>query len=755
MAHPVGRNDPCPCGSGRKYKSCCANKPAGNVGSVPTTIPQMLQLGMQYRMAGRFAEAGNLFNQVLKLHPDHPDALHQLGIAAAQQNQFAQAETFLRRAIAVNPKHPTYLGHLGNILCGASRFEDAIPLFKKSIDLKSDDPVTWYNYGNALFNIDETEPAINALQKAISLKPDYALAHNAIGNAYYKLERFADALPAFQKAYQLSPNITGLSQSVGNTLAIAGRVKEAVPYLEKALKEDPDSEEIPFDLAKAYDESSRLDLGIDLLKKVLQRKPNQIDALLMLDNFYSRSGLLDEALAMCKRVLDIDPGNVKALTDYGTIVANQGDVDQAIKLFQTALENNPDRWEIYSIYLYFILFHPDYSPEQIAEEHRKWNEKVQSSIKSQAIPALENRDPNRRLKIGYVSADYSTHVIGRNMIPVFREHNRSQFEIYAYSSTLRKDELTNEFEKLSDHWRDISHSTDDEALRIIRNDKLDILIDLTMHLSGSRLMVFAHKPAPIQFTFAAYPGTTGLSAIDYRLTDPYLDPPGVNDQFYSEKTVQLPDTFWCFQETTEELPVNDQPAIKNGYVTFGCLNSFFKINPFTFNLWSRVLNQVPNSRLMLLSSPGSHWEKTLSFFESQGIAKDRIMLVKRNKRSVYLQNYLNMDLGLDSYPYNGHSSSLDSYWMGVPVITLAGRSIVSRAGFSQLSNLKLTDFVAHNEDEFVKIAADIASDLPRLQQLRLSLRERMRSSPLMDAVKFTRGIEHAYRNAWKSAIATG
>ena len=267
---------------------------------------------------------------------------------------------------------------------------------------------------------------------------------------------------------------------------------------------------------------------------------------------------------------------------------------------------------------------------------------------------------------------------------------------------------------------------------------------------GNRLPVFARKPAPVQVTFAGYPGTTGLSAIDYRLTDPYLDPPGLHDSFYAEKSYRLPHSFWCYGPETEEPPVNSLPASKNGFVTFGCLNSFCKVNDETLKLWASVLRAVTGARLVLLARHAGHRRKALDFLATQGIAAERLTFVPHQERHKYLAVYHQVDIGLDTFPYNGHTSSLDALWMGVPVVTLVGDTVVGRAGLSQLSNVGLEELAAATPQDYLRLAADLAGSWPRLAALRAGLRERLRRSPLMDSAGFTRGVEQAYRAMWRT-----
>ncbi len=296
--------------------------------------------------------------------------------------------------------------------------------------------------------------------------------------------------------------------------------------------------------------------------------------------------------------------------------------------------------------------------------------------------------------------------------------------------------------------------TDAEVAQQIREDRIDILVDLTMHMSLGRSLVFARKPAPIQVAWLAYPGTTGLSTMDYRLTDPFLDPPGMHDHDYCEISVRLPDTFWCYDPLSEETEIGELPALRDGHITFGCLNNFCKASPRTLELWARVLQAVKGSRFLLLAVPGQHRQTIQDFFQSKGIEADRLDFVEFQARPDYLKVYRRIDIGLDTLPYNGHTTSLDSFWMGVPVVSRIGSTVVGRAGWSQLCNLDLKELAAQSDDQFVRIAVDLAGDLERLNNLRKTLRERMKRSPLMDAPKFARSVESAYRTMWKTYCAS-
>jgi predicted O-linked N-acetylglucosamine transferase (SPINDLY family) len=335
------------------------------------------------------------------------------------------------------------------------------------------------------------------------------------------------------------------------------------------------------------------------------------------------------------------------------------------------------------------------------------------------------------------------------MLPIVREHDSGQVEIYFYSDAVDPDFMTGKFRGLADSWRDTASFTHEALAEQIRADQIDILVDLTLHMSGSRLLSFARKPARVQLTYGGYPSSTGLQAMDYRLTDPYLDPPGVGDELYAEQSVRLPDCFWCYVPDGPQPDVSALPSDHVGVITFGCLNNFSKVNDDVLRTWAQVMRHVERSRLLLLAPAGSARQRTLHVLAAQGISPDRVEFTPHQPLASYLKTYDRIDIGLDTFPYNGHTTSLDSFWMGVPVVTLVGRAAVGRAGWSLLSNLGLTELAATHEAQFISTAVELAQDRPRLHRLRHELRSRMLQSPLTDSRRFAGNLESVYRSIWR------
>jgi FkbM family methyltransferase len=617
--------------------------------------------------------------------------------------------------------------------------------------------------GTALSKQGGWEAAIAAFSQAVQLEPADAKAHYYLGTTLARQGRLDEAVRFLSQACQLNPTHAGTHNNLGNALRNQGCLDDAISHFREALRLEPRFADGHYNLGLALLQQGRPDLALSSfqqavrlkpdhapacasLEQLLKRNPNLADAQNDLGNAFAAVGRLDEAVACFEQALRANPTYAPAYNNLGNARKDQGQIAEAIACYRQAAALKPDRQECASNLLYSLTFDPAHDAGAILEEHRRW----QQEHARFAAPSFANEpSPERRLRIGYVSPDFRDHVVGENIWPLLRHHDRKQFEITLYANVSRPDTMTEQLAHCAHTMYNIAGWPDERVVETIKRDGIDILVDLALHMIDNRVLVFARKPAPVQVTFAGYPGTTGLAAIDYRLTDPYLDPPGEHDDWYAEKSVRLPHSFWCYAPRTEEPSVGPLPALTNGFVTFGCLNNFCKINESVLELWAQVLRAVEGSRLLLLAKEGSHRQRTRDCLARLGIAPERVEFHSRLPRPEYLALHHQMDLGLDSFPYNGHTTSLDDFWMGVPVVTLVGKTVVGRAGLSQLSNLGLPELATFTPEKFVQLAVDLAKDLPRLRDLRAGLRQRMKASPLMDAQSFAGAIEVAYRTLWR------
>jgi protein O-GlcNAc transferase len=559
----------------------------------------------------------------------------------------------------------------------------------------------------------------------------------------------AAAVELIKRSIALDPRAAGFQNNLGNVLCGLGQLDEAITAYRRALELDPKYIDPLGNLGNALRDKGLMDEAIETFRRAVALNPRYAEAFNNLGIALRDTRRLDEALAAFTEARRLLPTLAEVHNNLGNVLKDKGRLDDAIASYREALRLKPTHTKAHSNLLFTLAYHPDYDGAAIFQESARLDAQHGAPLKSQIIPFTNDPNPQRRLKIGYVSPDFRDHCQSLFTIPLLAHQDHSAFEILCYADIRRPDALTDRIRGYADVWRSTVGLTDAQVANLIRSDGIDILVDLTMHMSLGRPLVFARKPAPVQIAWLAYPGTTGLSTMDYRLTDPQLDPPEQGDEFYREKSIRLPNTFWCYDPLTTEPTPGEVPALAAGHITFGCLNNFCKVTAPTISLWAEVLRAVPNSRMLIMSSAGDHRQGLLDMMQKENVDPGRIEFVPFQARREYLETYRRIDIGLDTIPYNGHTTSLDSFWMGVPVVTRVGRTVVGRAGFSQLCNLNLRELAAESDEEFVRIASGLAGDLNRLALLRSTLREKMEKSPLMDGERFAKDIEETYRAVWR------
>ncbi|MGD1276181.1 MAG: tetratricopeptide repeat protein [Tepidisphaeraceae bacterium] len=599
----------------------------------------------------------------------------------------------------------------------AGQLADAEALYRRILQSEPQDADVIQLLGMACFQLGRREEGLSLVQLSAQLNPQAAECHYNLGTILSDLGRHSDAILSFRQAVALKPDYVGAFHRLGLSLRSLGQWDEAEAALRRTIE-----------LCPAFVEAH------NNLATVLRAQ-----------------GDVDQSITVYHRALEMSPDRAEIYTNLGNALKDQGNLADAIASYRRATELQPDNPTASSNLAFALWYDPKLDSAAILEGHRQWDRRHAQPLGAAIRPHDNDRDPNRRLKIGYVSADFRGHAAAFCLVPLLAHHDHAAFEVFCYSGSPLRDAFTDRLTQCADTWRECSHLSDEELAATIRADGIDLLMDLSMHTSGNRLLAFARKPAPVQVCWLAHAGTTGLEAMDYRLTDPYLDPPGQSDSFYSERSVRLPDSFWCFDPLTDQPLPNPTPALQNGFITFGCLNNFCKVNDGVLSLWSKVLKAVPHSRLLLNCPDGAPRQRVRERLE---IAPDRLLFVARQPRPLYLQTYHRIDLCLDTLPYNGAITSLEALWMGVPVLSQLGRTVVGRAGWSLLSNLGLSELCAGSEARFVQLAVAWAGDLPRLANLRATLRDRLKRSPLMDAARFARNVEAAYRAMWRQWCAS-
>ncbi len=715
----------------------------------PDAAAYRLSLGQVHSAKSRLQEAVAAYRQATELAPDLADAWFGLGIALQAANRQEEAIEAYQRLVALEPDHVEGLHNLASALELCGHLGEAVALYRRALEREPDRAATHNNLSSALYRCGQLEEAIAAGRRALALEPDSTMACNNLGCALTAARQLPEAVDLLRRAIALRPDFAEAWYNLASTLKEQGKYSEAAAACRRALALRPERVEAHVNLGNILQAAGQQEEAIVCYRRALELRPNDVEALSNLGNALRSSLQIDAAIAAFRKCIILRPDFHVAYCNLGNALKDSGRIDEAIQCFRRAVEICPSDVLSHSNLAYSVYYHPDYDSAAILAENRRWSELQTARLHVGSQAHGNDADPERRLRIGYVGADFREHCQSLFTIPLLSHHDHDQFEIYCYANVPRPDRFTERVRKCTDCWRDTVGSSDEDVARQVRSDGIDILVDLTMHMSNGRPLVMARMPAPVQVAYLAYPGTTGLSAIDYRLTDPYLDPPGETDDDSVEQSVRLPETFWCYDPLAEQPVPNSLPANRRGRITFGCLNNFCKVSDGALAMWSRVLHSVNNSRLVLLSPSGEHRESVRNRFRDAAIDPDRIEFVEHRPRSKYLDLYHEIDMTLDTLPYNGHTTSLDSLWMGVPVVTCVGRTVVGRAGYSQLSNLGLSDLVAWNVDQFVSIASRLAGDFHRLSELRATLRGRMERSPLMDAERFTRHIESAYRFLWR------
>ena len=693
------------------------------------TIEQAMQRAIAHHTAGQLPQAEQLYQQIVSVQPGNAEALHLLGVANGQTGRLDPAIDLITQAIAIAPNNPAYYFNRGLFLEKQEKLSQAGEDYQRAVDRNPAYLEAHIHLGNIWRRQGDLDRALACYKAALSFRPDSAEVHVSVGNILQDREQFDEAITNFQTALKIAP---------GHALAAANLTLCLIQQGVERFK------------------AEQFAPGLESFRQAVRISPNDANAQTKLANAFNLRGMSDEAIEGYHRAIKCYEELPDAREDLsatwrvlGNVVGETGDISGAVAAYRRALEFNPNSRLASDSLLFSLPSDPTADAAEILRESVAWNDRIVSQLKPVFQPHLNEKTADRRLRIGYVSAEFNCHVASFYFLPLLTAHDREKFEMFCYANIEKADEITDIMRERCENWRDIYSLSDEEVAEQIRRDRIDILVDLTMHMGNGRLPVFAFKPAPVQVCWLGYPGTTGLAAMDYRLTDPYLDPPGQHDEFYSEKSIRLPETFWCFEARSTTSHVNALPAASNGFITFGCLNNIRKVNPSVLELWAKVMLAVKNSRLLMLAPMGKPRELILDKMKSNGVARDRIEFVDRQPRMAYLDTYNRIDFGLDTFPYNGHTTTLDSLWMGVPVLTLVGKTIVARAGLSLLTNVGLTEFIAHSPEEFVRKASEISTDLSRLSTVRAGLRNKITNSSLMDTTRFARGLEDALRTIWK------
>lgn len=574
--------------------------------------------------------------------------------------------------------------------------------------------------------------------------------HLAYGVDCHQRGDLARAEQAYRRILHDEPRHRPALHLLGHVLTLLGRLEEAVEVLSRVVALDPEDAEAHFNLAHALGAQQRLSDAEQALRAALRLRPRFTAARLALAGLLAQADRVDEAEDCYRAVLELEPRLPEAHYNYGNLLHREGCIGEAIACYRRALELKPDFMRAHSSLVFTLNASPAYTPEQVFAQHREWARRHAAPLAPERRPHRNARVPHRRLRVGYVSPDFREHAVAFFFEPTLKRHDRERFAIYLYSDVRKPDARTARLRGYGDAWRDIVGLDDAAVADLVRADEIDILVDLAGHTDGHRLLVFARKPAPVQVTWNGYANTTGMDTMDYRIVDHHTDPPGTTEHLHSEKLVRLPGIYMAFEPPEESPPVAPPPVLANGYVTFGSFNALAKVTPQVIAAWSQILRAVPDSRLLMLTIPeGRTRERVLRVFADHGIGRARLELAGRLPFREFLAAHGRADIALDPFPYNGTTTTCQTLWMGVPVITLAGASHLSRVGLTMLSHLGLAHWAAHSIEQYVTLAARLAGGTGELRSLREGLRARMSGAPNTDGAAVTRHLEDAYCKMWE------
>lgn len=587
-------------------------------------------------------------------------------------------------------------------------------------------------------------------REAIAATPDHVGARVNLGIALAASGDAAGAIAALEAALAIDPDDVFAGYNLAHQLYLRGDLRRAEELLQRAARLKPDFAEAHIALSNALDDLGQPAAAAEALEIALRLQPDSAGALFNYGVLLRKLSRHDEAAHALRRSLEIQPGNIDALEALSAVLREYGLTDESIEPLQVALRLAPERFDLASRELFALNSVEDVSAAELFARHRDFGVRLERAFPPRYPRFAGTADPERRLRIGYVSGNFHFHPVALFALVPLVHHDRSGFEVSCYSTDAIEDPVTQQVRRAADHWIDASALSDDGLADRIHDDAIDVLVDLAGHTGMFRLAMFARRPAPVQAAWLGYLNTTGLTRIQYRLCDARTDPPGVADALHTERLLRLPHSQWCYRPLHDIPPVADPPCARNGHVTFGSFNHASKITRRMCGRWAQLLGALPGSRLVFVGISSERKRRDLlETFAGAGIAASRIDCLPHLRFDEYARAFNTVDIALDTFPYAGGTTTLDALWMSVPVVTAPGSTPASRSAASILALLGLDDWIAPHVDAYVDVAMARARDVAAVTALRRSLRARLRASPLADQAGFTRDLEAAYRGMWR------
>jgi protein O-GlcNAc transferase len=673
-----------------------------------------------FHQSGDLEQAEKHYRQLIQQYGSHAPSLCNLGVILVRAGKIEEAEQQYQLALATTPNYPDAHYNLGNLYRNVGKFGPAAENYQACIQKNPKHGAAAFNLGLIFSQFGDMSSAVECFRLTSNLEPQNADAHARLGDALVRVGKPAEGVLAFRKAVALKPNDHRHLYNLGLGLANIGNTEEAGETISKALKLQPN-------YAEAHNA-----LGLNL----------------------EAQGRKDDAIFHYQKAVELKPDLADGWSNLGTSLSEQGRADDAIQCLRESLRHRPNAPQIHSNLLLLLNYSSNVSTAEVAKEHSDWATRFAPNVPSAPrIPAPH--DPMRKMRIAYISGDFRQHTVSGFIETLMKHHDRSKVEVFCYANVLRPDDTTEKFRKLADKFLMIGGMPDAYVFDQMRQDNIDVLIDLSGHTAGNRMQLLAERPAPLQCTLFGYPNTTGLVAVDYRITDGFSDPEDLTERLYAERLLRMPEVAWCYTPPAFDIPVTPLPCLTHPKktFTFGCLNNAAKISEACLSTWIKLLQAIPGTRLILLGGQSNAGAKRLAdLFTKGGVLKDRVEVLPRLEKQKYFEAYQQFDISLDPFPYNGGVTTGDSLWMGVPVLGLAGQSYVSRQGLMANATLGLADFVADTPETLIQLARQWTKSRDELAEIRADLRPRLLSSALADGPRYVRHLEMVIREAWANRL---
>jgi len=742
--------------------------------------------GLAAEDLGQLERAATSYRQTLAIQPDHVYACNNLGGLLLRQGQAAEATLCFRQAAEAAPGDGSILLNLGSALQAQGLREEALVCYeraleimpasvpalirqgivrsdlgqraaaaasyRRALEIEPDNPQANLNLCSVLIELGQLDPAEASCRRLLAIEPGNAGAHSNLGVILKKRRQLDEAVACFRRALAIQPDLASAHVNLGSALHGLGQLDDAAACYLRALEIQPDSAVAHSNYGNVLQDLDRFGLAEKSFLRALEIDPGLAMAHNNLALVYSYTRRLDDSVARFRRAIELDPDYADAYANLAGVLKDLGRMDDALHALRRALEIDRYCLVAHNNLLFIQNYMAEQPGEQLLADARRFGE-VAARLARPYADWPNPPDAQRPLRVGLVSGDLCNHPVGyflEGVLTALASQASGRLEVFAYSNRLAEDETSQRLRACCRGWCSCIGLTDEALARRIRDDGIDILIDLAGHTAHNRLAMFAWKPAPVQVSWLGYFATTGVAAIDYFLADPWTLPPD-QEAFFAEQVWRLPETRLCFTPPNSKVEVNALPALANGYITFGCFNNLSKMNDAVVQLWARVLQAVPGSRLFLKYqqlAEASVRQRTCERFAVHGIDAARLIFEDYAPRADYLAAYHRVDIALDPFPFPGGTTTVEALWMGVPVLTLQGERFLARQGVGLLMNAGLPEWVAADAEDYVARAATHANDLQALAALRARLRQQVLASPIYDAPRFAQHFEAALRSMW-------